>query len=172
MRSSLAVALLLASLIPARAFADDTTSRGAYDESGPSLAARGDRSAPWQHFALSTNVLAPIWNEYGLALHAMPSRFVGGQLEFAYRRGDDSGFVGRLAVDLRPMGRSFDGLSVMFGAAYEGRSERRIGVFADAGYSMTWRGILVGASIGVELQLNEQIHVFRPRGAIRAGWAF
>ena len=135
----------------------------------PSLALSTDQSAPWQRFALTMDILAPVWGEYTLSLHAMPSRFAGVRVSGGFRGGEARSFVGGASVDVRPFGRSFDGLLFTLGMTYEEGAERIFGGGAEVGYAFTWRSLLFEASAGVRWNPRDE---WAPRARIAAGLAF
>lgn len=135
----------------------------------PSLALSTDQSAPWQRFALTMDIIAPIWGEYTLSLHAMPSRFLGVRVSGGFRGGEVRTFVGGAHVDVRPLGRSFDGLLLTLGVTYEEGVEQTFGGGAEVGYAFTWRSLLFEASAGV---LWNPRDAWAPRARLAVGLAF
>lgn len=139
------------------------------EEEPPTLALSTDQSAPWQRFALTMNIIAPIWGEYTLSLHAMPSRFAGVRVSGGFRSGDVRTFVGATHLDIRPLGRSFDGLLLTLGATYERGVDRLFGGEAEVGYAFTWRSLLFEASAGVHWNRRDE---WTPRARLAVGLAF
>ncbi|MFT5359262.1 MAG: hypothetical protein ACI9KE_006505 [Polyangiales bacterium] len=139
------------------------------EEESPSLALSTDQSAPWQRFALTMDIIAPIWGEYTLSLHAMPSRFAGARVSGGFRSGETRTLIGSAWVDVRPFGRSFDGLLLTLGVTYEEGAERLFGGGAELGYAFTWRSLLFEASAGVLWNPRDE---WAPRARLAAGLAF
>ena len=137
---------------------------------GPSLALSTDQSAPWQRFALTMDIVGPIWGEYSLSLHAMPSRFVGVRMSGGFRTGEDARtFIGGASLDVRPFGRSFDGLLLTLGMTYEEGAERIFGGDAEVGYAFTWRSLLFEAAAGARWNPQDE---WAPRARLAVGLAF
>ncbi|MFK7998460.1 MAG: hypothetical protein AB8H86_02645 [Polyangiales bacterium] len=138
-------------------------------DEAPSLALSTDQSAPWQRFALTLDIIAPIWGEYTLSLHAMPSRYLGARVSGGFRSGESRTFLGAAHLDIRPLGRSFDGLLLTLGATYEEGAERIFGGGAEVGYAFTWRSLLFEASTGVLWNPRDE---WTPRARVAVGLAF
>lgn len=116
------------------------------------------------------NIVAPIWGEYTLSLHAMPSRFVGVRASGGFRAGEDTRtFIADASLDLRPFGRSFDGLLVTLGVTYEEGARRLFGAEAELGYAFTWRSLLFEAAAGVRWNPRDK---WAPRARLAVGLAF
>ncbi len=138
--------------------------------SAPSQALETDQAAPWLRWGLSIDGLAPIWNEYVVTGHAMPSRYAGFRLSGGYRRGENASFLLRGALDIRPMGHSFDGLLLSVGAGWEGG--RRVVGIAEAGYSVSWRGLFVSLAAGIHIDRQNGDWRAEPRARLSVGWTF
>lgn len=168
------IAVFSAAFFVASNAAAQDTAQGAQDPDGPSLEVRTDQVAPWPRFGLSVDLVRPWLGDYRITLHAMPTRFLGARVEAGFRHEAELALVVKTAMDLRPMGRSFDGVLVSVGAEYrQATSERthELLLVVEAGYSLVWRGLYVSAALGAGHDVMGQ-RGFRPTGHLSAGWVF
>ncbi|MEM7606627.1 MAG: hypothetical protein AAF411_14815 [Myxococcota bacterium] len=132
----------------------------------PSLALDSDRDAPWPRFALSFDGLGAVWNEYVGSLRAAPSRHLAFRLDLGLTR--DRQLVGRSAVELWVLGRGLDGAYLSAGALAV--TARRYGAFAEVGYVLPWRGLLIDLALRGEYGPGETR--LRARARIALGATF
>lgn len=99
----------------------------------------------------------------------MPSRFAGVRVSGGFRTGENRTFIGSAALDVRPLGRSFDGLLLTLGMTYEEGAERVFGGSAEVGYAFTWRSLLFEASAGVIWNPRDE---WAPRARLAVGLTF